>query len=79
MMGHIAHVTLMTGFQENDQKYKFSYYTPLIPRLRFFLISAMPLYLLYRPLTSYKISEKNNEQSLRYLKTDQWTDELTDG
>ena len=42
-----------------------------IPGLRFFFkISAVSLFLLYWPLTSCKLSEKTNERSPRYSKTD---------
>ena len=38
-----------------------------------FKIMSMSVLYPYNTLTSFKISEKTNEQSLRYLKTDQQT------
>ena len=45
----------------------------------FFKISALSLFLLHWPLTSCKVSERTNERSQRYLKTDRRTDGRTDG
>ena len=44
----------------------------------FFKILAVSLFLLNWPLTSCKVSEKLNERSPRYLKTDGQTDRRTD-
>ena len=51
----------------------------LNPQIKiFFKIQAVSLFLLYGPATSCKISEKTNERSPRYLKTDRRTDGQTD-
>ena len=55
---------------------------PLNPwiKILFFKNMAVSLFLLYWPLTSCIISEKTNERSLRYFKTDHgpWTNERTE-
>ena len=66
----------MTGLQMNVQKNHFFTINPQIKI--FFKIPAVSLFLLYWPLTSYKVSEKTNERSPRYLKTDGQTDGPTD-
>ena len=59
------------------QKWGFS---PICDPPRFFFKNrALSLLYPYGALTSCKKLEKTNEQSLRYLKTDGWTDERTDG
>ena len=56
----------------------FDTWSHLIPRLIFFSNSGyVTFFLIYWPLTSCKVSEKTNEWSLRYLKTDTQTDGRT--
>ena len=51
----------------------------LNPRIEIFFKNwAVSLFLLYYSLTSCKISEKSNEQSQRYLRTDGLTDGRAD-
>ena len=59
----LYHQVLMTDFRENFKKPNFFTFD----------------FLLYCPATSCKVSEKTNERSLRYLKTDGYTDGHTDG
>ena len=56
------------------QKWGFS---PICDPPRFFKNRALSLLYPYGALTSCKKLEKTNEQSLRYLKTDGQTDQLT--
>ena len=67
----------LIDFEETANKTNFWHLIPLNPKIRiFFKISAMSLSLLYRSLTSCKISEKNNERST--ISKDGWTDQQTD-
>ena len=65
----------MTSFGENVQQPQFLILNPpLIPGSRFApKFWAGHFSLLYQPLTSCKVLEENNEQSLRCLKTDRHT------
>ena len=65
---------LMTGLsmdQKHQKCLKNGGFPPFVnPKIFFFKNPALSLLYLYGVLTSYKKLEKNNSQSLRYLKTD---------
>ena len=74
---------LMTGSRDMDKKHqkypKNGGFPPFVTPKIFFKNRALSLLYPYGALTSCKNLEKNNERSLRYLKTDGWTtDRRTD-
>ena len=70
----------MTGFRENVQKPEYLLLIPLNPLIKiFFQNFGRATFLLNWPLTSYKILEKTNERSPRYIdgQTDRRTRAIT--
>ena len=78
MMYTLLHISIMQQIKNfNEQFPRKCHQTKIVdtyPRINFFKIPAVSLFLLYWPPTSCKVSEKINEWSLRYLKMDTRTD-----
>ena len=73
---------LMTGCRDMDKKHQKcpqnGFFPHLWPPIFFFKNQALSLLYHYGALTSCKKSEKINERSMKYLKTDQLTNGPTD-
>ena len=72
----------MTGCRDIDKKQKYPQkweFPPFVTPRDFFQKSRYVTFVPLCALTSCKKLEQTNERSLRYLKTDQQTDQLTGG